>query len=158
MASSRTPATRRPAPHDRTPHDSRAHLQAARPRGARTTARLLAAGAAVAGLALVAGPAGATPAPTTPDATTAAVTTAVQTSPATAAVPRSAYAVTDVRTAAADPAWAGAALEPTGDDLDPATVVLHLVAGAWTVVDLGTAQVGCGTAPAAVAGDLGLGC
>jgi hypothetical protein len=129
----------------------------------RTAARLLVAGGAVATLALVAGPAVASPAaagtataPATP--LTTAITTAVRTSPATAGVPRGAYAVTDVRTAGADATWAGAALQPTGDDLDPATVVLHRVAGTWTVVDLGTAQVGCGTAPAPVATDLGLGC
>ncbi|NAZ83492.1 hypothetical protein GTR02_16875 [Kineococcus sp. R8] len=122
----------------------------------RTAARLVVAGSAVATLALVAGPAVAAPADAS--ATTADVTAAVQTSPATAGVPREAYTVADVRTAASDAAWAGAAIVPTGDDLDPATVVLHLVGGVWTVVDLGTAQVGCGTAPAVVAVDLGLGC
>jgi len=132
----------------------------------RTAARLVVAGGAT--LALVAGPAVAAPAAAhgartatttaTPRATAGAIATAVRDSPATAGVPRSAYAVTGVRTAASDAAWAGATVQPTGDDLDPATVVLHRVGGTWTVVDLGTAQVGCDTAPAAVVTDLGLGC
>jgi len=133
----------------------------------RTAARLVVAGSAVATLALVAGPAVAAPATShgasttttsTAPGTTAAITAAVQRSPATAGVPGTGYAVTDVRTAATDATWAGAALQPTGDDLDPATVVLHRVRGTWTVVDLGTAQVGCGTAPATVVTDLGLDC
>lgn len=90
-----------------------------------------------------------------------AISAAVAASPAVAGVPASDYTVTGARLAASDPAWAAAALEPTpaaAGDLDPATVVLQQVGGTWQVVDLGTAQVGCGLVTPAVQHDLALLC
>jgi hypothetical protein len=70
------------------------------------------------------------------------------------------FGVEQFRRAAADPSWARATLVP--DDrsrFDPATLVGHCDANAWTIVDAGTSEVGCGPAvPAAVRGDLGLEC
>ena len=121
--------------------------------------------APVAGLALAAlaaAPAGADPAPAgAPADVVAQVGAAVTTSPATAGVPATDYAVTDVRTAAGDPGWAAAALTPTATGaatLDPATVVLQHVDGSWQVVELGTAQVGCDLVPAQLRVDLALTC
>ena len=88
-----------------------------------------------------------------------AVEEAVRTSPLTAGVDPAAYVVADVRLAAADPAWAAARIAPVpGAALDPADVVLRDVAGRWEVVELGTAEVGCGTAPAPVLADFGTVC
>jgi hypothetical protein len=123
----------------------------------RTTALLLAAPAlAVTIAAMTTGSASAdtTSAP-------AEIGTAVTTSPAVAGVPAADYSVTDVRLADSDPTWAAAQLTPTAagaDVLDPATVVLRQVDGTWQVVDLGTAQVGCGLLTPAVAGELALSC
>ncbi|WP_432495738.1 hypothetical protein [Kineococcus auxinigenes] len=125
----------------------------------RTRRTALALGAPAAGaLALLAAttPAAAGPAPAE---TAQEITLAVAASPQAAGVPADAYAVTDVRTADSDPAWAAAVLEPADPAaLDPATVVLHHVAGAWEVVSLGTAGVGCEEAPAVVVTDLALLC
>lgn len=123
----------------------------------RTTALLLAAPAlAVTIAAMTTGSASAdtTSAP-------AEISTAVTTSPAVAGVPAADYSVTDVRLADSDPTWAAAQLTPTAagaDVLDPATVVLQQVDGTWQVVDLGTAQVGCGLVTPAVEGELALSC
>lgn len=121
----------------------------------RTTLTLTAVAAPALALALSASTA---TADTTPAAApeTAAVTQAVRTSPATAGVPASQYTVGHVRVA---DGWAAADLEPTdADALDPATAVLQLTGGTWTVVDLGTAQVGCGTVAAPVLDALALSC
>ncbi|WP_432487392.1 hypothetical protein [Kineococcus sp. SYSU DK018] len=123
----------------------------------RRTALALSAPAAGA-LALLAAtaPAAAGPAPA---GTAQEITRAVTGSPQTAGVPADGYAVTGVRTADSDPAWAAARLEPADPAaLDPATVVLHHAAGEWRVVSLGTAGVGCEEAPAAVVADLALVC
>ena len=120
-------------------------------RTARTTAGTLAL-LGVAALSAAA-PAGAAPAADVP-----AVEQAVRTSPLTAGVDPGRYTVQDVRLSAADPAWAGASLAPVGADLEPADVVLRSVAGRWEVVDLGSAEVGCGIAPEPVLSDLGLTC
>lgn len=118
----------------------------------RTTLALTATAAA--GLALAAGAAGASA--QTP-AQREAITAAVTTSPATAAVPATGYTVTDVLVSG--DTWASARLAPVdGADLDPATAVLRFTDGAWQVVDLGTAQVGCGVVPADVEGVLALSC
>lgn len=125
----------------------------------RTTLTLTAVAAPALTLALSASTATAdsTPAPApaaVPEA--AAVEQAVRTSPATAGVPSSQYAVDHVRVAGG---WAAADLEPTDPAaLDPATVVLQRTAGSWTVVDLGTAQVGCGTVDASALPALALSC
>ncbi|WP_337059982.1 hypothetical protein [Kineococcus sp. G2] len=97
--------------------------------------------------------------PQVPVHVAAEVAAAVRASPQVAAVPAEAYAVTGVRTAASDPAWAAAELAPADPAaLDPATVVLHRTGDAWGVVSLGTAGVGCEEAPAPVAADLALLC
>ncbi|PRY15362.1 hypothetical protein [Kineococcus rhizosphaerae] len=123
----------------------------------RTTLTLTAVAAPALALALSASTATAdtTPGPAAAPETTA-VTQAVRTSPATAGVPASQYTVGHVRVA---DGWAAADLEPTDTDaLDPATAVLQLTGGTWTVVDLGTAQVGCGTVAAPVLDALALSC
>ena len=115
--------------------------------------------AAVAVLSPVTANAGTPPAPGTAPETD--VRAAVSASPAVAGVPAGDYAVTDVRVAGSDPAWAAAALEPTAaraGTLDPATAVLQRVGGTWQVVDLGTAQVGCDLVTPAVRGELALLC
>lgn len=127
----------------------------------RTTSRLAAPALGLLAALAVAAPAaaGSAPAATTPADTTAQITTAITTSPETAGVGADSYVVEDVRTAASDPAWAAARLDPTApDQLDPATVVLQQVAGTWTVVSLGTAQVGCEETTPAVRQDLALLC
>ncbi|AKT52227.1 hypothetical protein [Arsenicicoccus sp. oral taxon 190] len=53
--------------------------------------------------------------------------------------------------------WARATVHPTKGRTDDATVLLHKVKGTWRSVDFGTAQVGCGVAPAAVLRQLRLG-
>ncbi|MCI2238508.1 hypothetical protein MO973_17255 [Paenibacillus sp. TRM 82003] len=97
--------------------------------------------------------------PQVPVQVAAEVAAAVRAGSQVAAVPAEAYAVTRVRTAASDPAWAAAELAPADPTaLDPATVVLHRTGEAWAVVSLGTAGVGCEEAPAPVAADLALLC
>jgi hypothetical protein len=123
----------------------------------RTTAVFLAAPALAVSLAAM------TTGPASADTTSAPaeISTAVTSSAAVAAVPAADYTVTDVRTAPSDPTWAAAELAPTAagaDTLDPATVVLRQVDGTWQVVDLGTAQVGCGLVTPAVQGELALLC
>jgi hypothetical protein len=96
------------------------------------------------------------------DSATPAVARAVAASPLVAGVPAGSFTVTDVRVAGD---WAAADLAPTDPTaLDPATAVLQRVAGGttagtgWTVVDLGTAGVGCDTVPVADRGALALSC
>lgn len=84
------------------------------------------------------------------------ITTAVRRSEFTAGVPSSQYAVTGLRTSGT---WATVTLAPRKQaELDPATVLLRQSQGRWSVVDLGTAEVGCGVAPAATLRALKLGC
>lgn len=84
-----------------------------------------------------------------------AISQAVHASPLTSAVPDGDYVVVGVRLSAHDEHWAGGMLEPRKQDaLQPAGVLLHRVGDTWTVSDLGTAQLGCGIAPAAVLQDL----
>ncbi len=77
---------------------------------------------------------------------------AVKRSPLTSAVDPDDYRVRDIRLSRTHPAWAAAMIRPT-IPLDDATVLAHRVHGHWTVVTLGTAQVGCDAAPAAVLKD-----
>jgi hypothetical protein len=84
-----------------------------------------------------------------------AISQAVHASPLTSAVPDGDYVVVGLRLSAHDEHWAGGMLEPRKQDaLQPAGVLLHRVGDTWTVSDLGTAQLGCGIAPAAVLQDL----
>jgi len=74
-------------------------------------------------------------------------------------VPAKRYRVSDVRISTVSRAWAMASLLPTKayrNTFQPATVVAVKPAGTreWVVVDLGTAQVGCGIAPNQVLSDL----
>jgi hypothetical protein len=74
-------------------------------------------------------------------------------------VPAKRYSVTDVRVSTVSKAWAMASLVPTKpyrNTFQPATVVAVKPAGTreWVVVDLGTAEVGCGIAPNRVLADL----
>ncbi|GAB3466835.1 hypothetical protein AB1207_19535 [Kineococcus endophyticus] len=88
--------------------------------------------------------------------TDAAVAQAVTTSPLTAGVPAGSFTVGDVRVAGT---WAAADLQPTDPDaLDPATAVLRSDGTRWTVVDLGTAGVGCDVVPVTDRAALALSC
>lgn len=68
------------------------------------------------------------------------------------------FTVQRCRIAASNPIWAAADTVPNpGAPLDGAIVVLQRVGALWTVMDVGTAEVGC-TAPASVQHDLSLEC
>jgi hypothetical protein len=74
-------------------------------------------------------------------------------------VPTKRYTVTNIRISTVSKAWAMASLAPTKayrNSFQPATLVAVKPAGTreWIVVDLGTAEVGCGIAPNRVLADL----
>jgi hypothetical protein len=74
-------------------------------------------------------------------------------------VPSNRYTVTNVRISTVSKAWAMASLKATRafrNSFQAATIVAVQPAGTskWVVVDLGSAQVGCGIAPNAVLADL----
>jgi hypothetical protein len=74
-------------------------------------------------------------------------------------VPTSRYSVRRVRISTVSSAWAMASLVPTKaarNKFQASTAVLVKPAGGsrWVVVDVGSAQVGCGIAPNAVLADL----
>jgi hypothetical protein len=74
-------------------------------------------------------------------------------------VPTKRYVVTKVKISTVGKAWAMASLQPTKafrTRFQAASVVAVQPAGTsrWVVVDLGTAEVGCGIAPNAVLADL----
>lgn len=90
-----------------------------------------------------------------------AVTQAVRSSPVGGIdkVPARRYTVGKVRISTLSRAWAMASLVPTRasrNTFQTATVIAVRLAGTrtWVVVDLGSAQVGCGIAPNAVIADL----
>jgi len=90
-----------------------------------------------------------------------AVTQAVRSSPVGGInkVPTRRYTVTKVRISTVSKAWAMASLQPTKafrNSFQAASVVAVQPAGTgkWVVVDLGSAEVGCGIAPNAVLADL----
>lgn len=90
-----------------------------------------------------------------------AVAKAVRSSPVDDinSVPAKRYSVTNVRISVVSKAWAMASLVPTKayrDKFQPATIVAVRPAGTreWVVVDVGTAEVGCGIAPNQVLSDL----
>lgn len=91
----------------------------------------------------------------------AAITRAVQTSQVGGVnrVPRDRYVVSHRRISTVEKAWAYAQIQPRKrfeDTFQGAYVMLVNPSGTrtWVVVDLGTAQVGCGIVPAAVIADL----
>lgn len=91
-----------------------------------------------------------------PGSELAAVTKAVHRSEFVEGIPTTAYRVVGLRTAGD---WGRTTLVPTDkNQLDPAVVLVHKVKGAWTVADLGTAEVGCEVAPAATLKALQLTC
>ncbi|MBX6388213.1 MAG: hypothetical protein IRZ08_04290 [Frankia sp.] len=93
------------------------------------------------------------------DADAAAITAAVRNSPFTEAVPDDAYYVAGTQLSPLDPDWAWTGLRPLTDDLDRADAVLHREpSGEWTVVALGSAEVGCGRVPGAVLASFGIVC
>lgn len=74
-------------------------------------------------------------------------------------VPAKRYVVTKVKISTVSKAWAMASLQPTRafrNSFQAASVVAVQPAGTrkWVVVDLGSAEVGCGIAPDAVLADL----
>ncbi|MDO5629556.1 MAG: hypothetical protein Q4G43_14675 [Mobilicoccus sp.] len=89
------------------------------------------------------------------EASLAAVTAAVAGSDLTEGIPASSYTLDDLRV---DGEWAAAELNPTGDDLDAATVLLTQEQGAWSLVEIGSVDVGCGSAPEATLTALRLTC
>ena len=91
----------------------------------------------------------------------AAITRAVQTSTVGGVndVPRNRYVVSHRRISTVETRWAYAQIQPRKrfeDTFQGAYVMLVNLAGTrkWVVVDLGTAQVGCGVVPTAVISDL----
>jgi hypothetical protein len=123
----------------------------------RTPLAALAAAALVAGLA--AAPASAKKAPTA--AQKAAITQAVKTTPVgdVNQTPKAWYRVDRIRISSASKNWAIAwqtATKKGENKFQPAYFILVNPAGTkgWTVVDVGTALVGCGIAPNAVVKDL----
>lgn len=69
------------------------------------------------------------------------------------------FSVRDVRISRTDARWARATLVPAkGVDLDRADVLVNRARTGWAVADLGTAEVGCGRAPARELTSLGLAC
>jgi hypothetical protein len=88
----------------------------------------------------------------------AAIDTAVHTSSLTDAVPDSAYQVTGTTVSTVDPSWAWTGLRPLTAEVDRVDAVLHRDATGWTLVALGSDEVGCGLAPNAVLAGFGIGC
>jgi hypothetical protein len=117
------------------------------------------AAAAALSLLVAAAPAAASKRPTARQA--AAITHAVQTSIVGGMnrVPRNRYVVSHRRISTVEPRWAYARIQPRKrfqSTFQSAYVMLVNPAGTrtWVVVDLGSAQVGCGVVPAAVISDL----
>ena len=117
------------------------------------------AAAAALSLLVAAAPAAASKRPTSSQA--AAITRAVQTSTVGGIdrVPRNRYVVSHRRVSTVEKSWAYAQIQPRKrfqDTFQSAYVMLVNLAGTrtWVVVDLGSAQVGCGVVPTAVISDL----
>jgi|GEM_PF-5478270 hypothetical protein len=79
---------------------------------------------------------------------------AVRTSPLTAALPASQLRITDVQVSRTDPNYAAAHIVPPADTTDTAAALLRRTNGHWTLVELGTAQVGCSGMTPVVRADL----
>jgi hypothetical protein len=123
----------------------------------RTPLAALAAAAVVAGVAAV--PASASKAPTA--AQTAAITKAVRTTPVADVnkTPKAWYTVGKIRISSKSKNWAVAwqlSTKAGENKFQPAYFILVNLAGTkiWSVVDAGTALVGCGIAPNSVVKDL----
>lgn len=117
------------------------------------------AAAAALSLLVAAAPAAASKRPTSSQA--AAITRAVQTSTVGGIdrVPRNRYVVSHRRISTVGTSWAYARIQPRKrfqDTFQGAYAMLVNLAGTrtWVVVDLGSAQVGCGLVPTAVISDL----
>ncbi len=86
---------------------------------------------------------------------------AVRTSPLLGEVSPERIKVVDVHVSTVDPTVAAAHVVPTGGETDPAIALLRHGSSPgshWTLVELGTAGVGCDTLRPAVRDDLGLIC
>jgi hypothetical protein len=117
------------------------------------------------GLVLASTPAAASPPPASSDGAStqvktdlAAIDTAVHTSSFTDAVPDSAYQVTGTTVSTVDPSWAWTGLRPLTAEVDRVDAVLHRDATGWTLVALGSDEVGCGLAPNNVLAGFGIVC
>lgn len=118
--------------------------------------------AALAGVAAVATTAGAAkeharaPKPAERTGITAATRTAIP------AADRGKFQVTGIRVSSRSSYWAKAVISPRPayrTQFDAAYVILvrSAASGKWTLLDLGTSQVGCAIAPISVLNDLGVG-
>jgi hypothetical protein len=88
----------------------------------------------------------------------AAITDAIRHSELTSQVPANAYQVVGAKVSRSDPTWAWAQLLPVSDTVDRAQGVLHRTASGWSLVQLGSYEVGCSVAPPQVRADLTLDC
>lgn len=111
------------------------------------------------GLAVLAAPAGAAKSAT--KAQLRAIAKAMRTTPVGDAnqLPKRWYRITSAKISTVSPSWAWATQNPTRagrGKFQPAFFLLVQPAGlrTWTVVDLGTSEVGCGIAPNSVLSDL----
>ncbi len=108
-----------------------------------------------------AGPAAVTPIQQVGPSVNEQIAQAVRTSPLLGEVPPEHIEVADVHVSTVDPTVAAAHVVPTGGETDPATALLRHGSSQgshWTLVELGTAGVGCDTLSSAVRDDLGLVC
>ncbi|WP_232425220.1 hypothetical protein [Pseudofrankia inefficax] len=88
----------------------------------------------------------------------AAIAAAIRHSDLTSQVPPAAYQVVGAKLSRSDPNWAWAQLLPVTDTIDRAQGVLHRTASGWSLVQLGSFEVGCSAAPPQVRADLALDC
>ncbi len=90
--------------------------------------------------------------------TQAEIVAAVHSSALTSDVPASYYRVADVRVSQANPNFASAQLVPTTSQLGPGMAALRHDADGWTLVDVGTGEVGCNVVPHQARAELNLTC
>jgi hypothetical protein len=88
----------------------------------------------------------------------AAIAAAIRHSDLTSQVSPDAYQVVGAKVSRNDPNWAWAQLLPVTDTIDRAQGVLHRTASGWSLVQLGSFEVGCSAAPPQVRADLALDC
>ncbi|MGF7235055.1 MAG: hypothetical protein ACQSGP_08865, partial [Frankia sp.] len=87
-----------------------------------------------------------------------AIVAAVHGSALTSDVPASYYRVLDVRVSRANPNFASAQLVPTNDQIAPGMAVLRHDAAGWTLIDVGSGEVGCGVVPVPARAELNVTC